>query len=419
MAGRRGPAWLHPGWSWTVGRAWLITALTASVTLILGAVLGALPALLAGSWHDPQTRDQTWVLIGFAAVSLLAAATALVLYRKRRWVLRQNGTAYLIQEQAALWDGQDETPFLDSAGRYFARVVKVPGPGRLGRPWAWPLDADAARWDSKVTDLAHSFLALALDDNQDAHTNTPDGLFVWAWWAVAAAFGMRVTAAQRSLILDIWQRPSHARAGHVEPITRHQRPHRFGYTAPASLAELLPESAPREYTWTAELRTNHLVPAASPLAPHRISVLLLRLGRERWGPLPEVQLESQAAPSPHLDLRDAAGLLPGQSPDVTIHELRCLPPQDGQFPWEAVPSLVEACADWIELKTAELEGDTLLLGTTMLPETALGLGIVAGQVQRTGWPENLWPLVYHRDANALVIPRLNLGTAALRDPDGR
>ena len=45
---RRGPDWLHPGWSWTVGRAWVITALSASVTLILGAVLGALPALLAG-----------------------------------------------------------------------------------------------------------------------------------------------------------------------------------------------------------------------------------------------------------------------------------------------------------------------------------------------------------------------------------
>src|ERR1039457_5897769 len=126
MSRRRGPAWLHPGWSWTVGRAWLITALSASVTLILGAVLGALPALLAGSWHDPQTRDPTWVLIGFAAVSLLAAVTALVLYRKRSWVLRQNGTAYIIQEQAAAWDGQDEKPFLDSAGRYFARVITVP-----------------------------------------------------------------------------------------------------------------------------------------------------------------------------------------------------------------------------------------------------------------------------------------------------
>src|SRR6185437_13252628 len=105
---RRGPAWLHPGWSWTVGGAWVITALSASVTLILGAVLGALPALLAGSWSDPQTRLQTWVLIGFAAAGLVAAIIASVLHRKRRWVLHQNGTAYVIRELASDWDRQDE-----------------------------------------------------------------------------------------------------------------------------------------------------------------------------------------------------------------------------------------------------------------------------------------------------------------------
>jgi hypothetical protein len=34
------------------------------------------------------------------------------------------------------------------------------------------------------------------------------------------------------------------------------------------------------------------------------------------------------------------------------------------------------------------------------------------------WPETMWPLVYQQSADALVVPRLNLGTAALRDPDG-
>ena len=53
----------------------------------------------------------------------------------------------------------------------------------------------------------------------------------------------------------------------------------------------------------------------------------------------------------------------------------------------------------------------------MLPETALGLGITAGQVQRTGWPENMWPLVYQRAAGALVVPRLNLGRGFAPDSD--
>jgi hypothetical protein len=411
---RRGPAWLHPGWSWTVSRAWVITALSASVTLLVGAAVGTLPALLAGNWHDSQTRIQTWVLIGFAAVSLIAAAIAIVLNRKRGWVLGQNGTAYIIQEFAADWARQGERAFLGSAGRHFARVITVPGPGRLGRSWDWPLGEGAQRWDGKVTELAHSFLALASDDNQE----TPDGIFMWAWWAVAAAFGMRVTAAHRDLVLDVWQRPSHGRVGHVEPITWQQRPHRFGQADPAPLAGLQPESAPREFIWPAELTLKRRMPDTAPAAGDRLSVLLLRLGHQRWGPLPDVHAGPEPAHALHLTVDDAAGIASGQSSEVVIHELRCVPPSDGQFPWQAVPSLVAASADWIERKAAELPGHTLLLGTTMPPETALGLGITAGQVHRTRWPENIWPLIYQQSTDAMVVPRLNLGTAALRDPDG-
>jgi hypothetical protein len=79
---------------------------------------------------------------------------------------------------------------------------------------------------------------------------------------------------------------------------------------------------------------------------------------------------------------------------------------------------VAASADWIEHKSAELTGHTVLLGATMLPETALGLGITAGQVKRTQWPKCLWPLVFQQSSDSLAVPRLNLGTAALRDPDG-
>jgi hypothetical protein len=86
--------------------------------------------------------------------------------------------------------------------------------------------------------------------------------------------------------------------------------------------------------------------------------------------------------------------------------------------WSVFPSLVTASADWIECKSAELAGHTVLLGATMLPETALGLGIAAGHAQRTRWPENIWPLVYRTATDSLVLPHLNLGTAAFRDRDG-
>jgi hypothetical protein len=411
---RRGPGWLHPGWSWTVGRAWLITSLSASVTLILGAVLGALPALLAGTWSDPQTRLQTWVLIGFLGASLIAAVTAVVLYRKRRWVLHQNGTAYVIRELAGDWDRQDEKAFLDSAGRYFARVIKVPGPGELGRSWEWPLGPGAQYWDIKTDELARSFQALRSADDP----GTPNGVLMWATWAVAVAFGSRVTALDRDLVLDVWQRPSHGRAGDVAAVMGSQRPHRFGYTEPAPLGVLLPASVPREVTWDAKLTTERTGADARRPAGRRgssLSVLVLRLGSQRWGPLLEVGTESRPAHSLHLHIDDAVGVTAGRSSHITIHELRCVPPPGGQFPWKTVPSLVIALAEWIERKSAELAGHTLLLGATMPPETALGLGITVGNAQRTRWPENIWPLVHQTSSNSLVVPRLNLGRAALRD----
>jgi hypothetical protein len=397
-----------------VGRAWVITALSASVTLILGAVLGALPALLAGSWRDPQTRDQAWVLIGFTVASLAAAVTAVVLYRKRRWVLRENGTAYVIRELAGDWDRQDEQVFLDSAGRRFARVIKVPGPGQLGRPWDWPLGDGAQRWDGKVDELARSFQALRSVDDQ----GTPNGIVMWAPWAVALAFGMRVTAADRDLVLDLWQRPSHGRAGDVKTVIGTRRPHRFGYPEPVRPAGPLPESALPEFEWPVRLKATRQDGAAHPGAGRHVSVLLLRLGYQSWGPLGPVDAEAEAQPDQelHLEVSDAAGVTPHRATGITVYELRLLPASGGLFPWPAIPSLAAAAAVWIERKSAELRGHTLLLGTVMPAEAALGLGIYAGHPQRTRWPENLWPVVFRPATGSLVVPRLNLGTAALRDP---
>lgn len=407
---RRGPDWLHPGWSWTVGRAWVITALSASVTLILGAALGALPALLAGNWSDPQTRLQTWVLVGFAAASLVAATTAVVLYRKRRWVLHQNGTAYVIQELARDWDRQDEKVLLESAGRHFAHVLRVPGPGQSGGPWEWPLGPGAQRWDGKVDELARAFQTLRSADDPA----TPNGILMWASWAVSVAFGMRVTAADRDLVLDVWQRPSHGRTGDSGTPLGAQRPHRFGYAEPVPLAGLLPASTPSEHAWRARLTPTQLGTDAHRTARSRVSVLLLRLGPQKWGPLPEAGTEPHSL---HLEIDDAADVTPHRSCRITIHELRCLPPPGGLFPWHAIPSLIAISAEWIERKSAELADHTLLLGTTMLPETALGLGIIAGRAQRTRWPENIWPLVYRPATDSLVVPHLNLGRAALLHPD--
>ena len=217
-------------------------------------------------------------------VGVAAGGIAVGLYRKRRWVLQQNGTAYVIQELAGDWDRQQEKAFLESAGRHFARVTQVPGPGQLGRPWDWPLNAEARKWDSKVDELIRAFQALRSADDPA----TPNGMLMWCSWAVSVAFGLRVSAADRDLPLDVWQRPSHGRAGNIETAIGAQRPHRFGYDAPVALAELLPSSAPQEFVWPARLETEQLSTRDRSENRRRVIVLLLRFSYQGWGPLPAV-----------------------------------------------------------------------------------------------------------------------------------
>jgi len=339
--------------------------------------------------------------------------TAIVLYRKRRWVLRQNGAAYVIRELASDWDRQDEKAFLDSAGRYFARVIAVPGPSRLGRSWDWPLGPDAQQWDGKVGELALAFQALRFADDP----RSPNGILVWAPWAVAVAFGMRISAADRDLVLDVWQRPSHGRAGDVAAVIGAQRPHRFGYSEPAPLTELLPGSPPLELTWPAVLAATRRAGEQPPIGRRRrVAVLLVRLGHQGWGPVPEAGTGLEAPHGLRLKVSDFVGVSPTRPSRITVHELRCLPSPGEQFPWQAIPSLVAAVIDWTERKAAELADHTLLFGAIMPPEVALGLGISAGRAERTRWPRNMWPLVYQTATSSLVVPHLNLGSAELRAP---
>jgi hypothetical protein len=417
-------SWRHPGWSWTVGRSWLIPAGVAAGTLFLGAALGVVPVVVAGSWHDAQTRDQVWACLGLVAVGAAFLVATAIVYSGRGRLLSRNGTAYIIQEEAREWSSETSAGFLSSAARQFAGIIHVPGPGKLGGHWDWPLGAGAQHWDAKADELVRSFQALHYDDDPE----TPNGIFQWAWWAVAVAFGARVTAADRSLVLDVWQRPSRGRAGSLIPVPWSQRPHRFGQGDPPRLAEILPESAPREFLWPAQLTINTREPAGStsrPVGGPRPGVLLVRLGRQSWGPIPALTAADQkpngaeADRSMSLVLEDAAGLRTNGTSAAEIHELRCEPPAGSTwFPWPAVPSVATEVSAWIRRKRGELTGRPVVLGAVMPPEIALGLGILAGQDSPSGWPIHLWPIVYQRSTDALVVPRLDLGTAAFTGRTG-
>lgn len=408
--------WRHPGWSWTVRHDRLIPGCYWIAGLLIAFALGNMPSLVTADWKSATTWVSLWLSV---AATLLAAAAfgfAEAARRSRDGMIAENGTAYVIQEQARFWDDDKAERFREGIRRHFARVIQVPGPVEASRGWDWSLDGDAWHWDARVDELVRAFRVLSIDAARDG-TVTPDGVFLWAYWAVAAAFGMRVTAADRGPVLDVWQRPSRARAGEVDPAIWSLRPLRF-VPAFAVGTDGLRFS---EHVWPASLELSRIAFRGGGTRRgtdgRKVSVLLLRFSAAEWGPLPAV-----TEPAPHnplaLALSFAVSVLPPGSSPAEVHELRCVPPDTpsgAQFPWEQFPALAAEASAWIERKTKKLDGHTLLLGTLLPQEVGLGLGILAGQEsRRASWPDHLWPIL--RDPRGgLVVPNLNLGKAAL-DP---
>jgi hypothetical protein len=325
---------------------------------------------------------------------------------------KQNGTADIIRERARDWSDDEPDGFYVQVWRRFAAVVDVPGPARVNRDgWDWPLDAGARQWSARVDDLVGSFRVLSLADIAGRQAGLPSGVFVTAWWAVALAFGRRVTVADRNLDLYVWQRPSGGRAGKIRPEIWSQRPLQFSGFAgmpPAGLVR-------RELSWGTDLTVVRHGRGGRGVASadEPVSVLLVRFGRTWWGPLPAAGAEPPDAGVFPLTLHDVAGVIPvkGTAP-VCIHELRYTPPADAPgFGWEDFPFLAAEAVAWVQRKTAELAGHVLLLGTVMPNEIALGIGIAAGQESCTGWPAHLWPVMYRKPTDSLVVPFLDVGAA--------
>jgi hypothetical protein len=405
----KGGGWRHPGWSWTVRRGRLITLGAGLGTWLFGVGISVGLVLIQGGLAADSRLRLQWTAFAALGLAIVVWACTWIARAGRARMLTRNGVAYLVRERARDWAQDSPDDFYAEVRERFAEVVTVPRSEEVGQTWDWPLDNSGARlWDAKVTDLVSTFRVLLSAVHarhaEEGTSGVPDAIFVTAWWAVALAFGRRLRLGIRNWELNVWQRPSDARAGKIDPVLWRRRPHQFAgqaVTAPPGLT-------PREFAWDVDLTVSRPdgtageVPSGPP-----VSVLLLRFGRGRWGSL---RLEDPVRPVP-LTLIDAAGVIGvKEAARVLVHELRCVPRDEAPaFDWEDFPFLAAIAVDWIQRKAGELEGRTLLLGATVPNEVALGIGIAAGRPACDGWPSSMWPVIYRQPTDTLVVPRLDLG----------
>jgi hypothetical protein len=421
-------SWLrHPSWAWTVRRAAPLAVIASLAGWFFGVGIGKILELLGGGLKGDEVRNAYWIMGAGLAVAAVLYLFTLVARRGRDRMLRTNGTAFVVMEKVADWTRHfDHGDFYRQARRRFSRVVEVPGPGQLGAAWEWPLDSRARYWEQRFSELVASFRALYQAETRQTDTGTAGaratGVFVTAAQPVAMALGYRLRSAVLDSVLAVWQRPSNLRAGKVDPVIWGQRGHLYDKLDRLPKPEKV--TAPEKYVWDVTLtvdRSKADPDLPVPVGEGPVSLLLIRFGGQQWAELPGLPSEPGTpgieAPGPvAITLHDLAGVIPVKEKTTThLHELRCVPPGT-QFAWDDSPYLVNEAVAWIRAKTEELRGHTLLLGTAMPNDVAIGIGLAAGLPACEGWPEDLWPIVHRNATGTRVVPRLNLGHSAAAEP---
>ena len=411
---------------------WLTGVLFVIATSLLSGSLGTLPGALDAS----PGRHGIWELWTVRLTIVFGAAGLLLLsWAARRWhvhgtVLEERGTAYVIDERAALWRHEEKTAVLAEVGGGFAAALLVPGPRELGEDWEWTADAGhAPHWNTRIDQLVNSFWAVHYNDNKV----TRNAVFVWAPWPVAMAFGARATALGRGLVLHVRQRPSYGAAGPHRLPRLHDRAHDFrGAGSLVALRDISPRHEPAEMAGTLTItfesmdtrRSGHHIRHSSHSRVKDADVLLLVV-RVTHGPVGPIAMDLTGTEPFTLEVSPS---LAGHAISDGVHavpaaELRLGPDDPGkpvpELAWKAFPSAASVIADWVVRQAAEHQARTVLMATRMPQELAVGLGIQLtqrswGRGDGARWPMHVYPIVQVGGSDRLAVPDLQLGAAAVQ-----
>ena len=433
MAGRcQGTACPRP-----LRRPWLTGVLFAGATALLSGALGTLPGALDAP-ADPHGIWALWTIrltVVFGALGLVLLFMAAWRWHVRETLLEEHGTAYVINERAALWRHEEKTAVLAEVSSGFAAALMVPGPRELGEDWEWVADAGhGPHWNDRIDQLVNSFWSVHYNDSKV----TRNAVFVWAPWPVAMAFGARATARGRGLVLHVRQRPSYGAAGPHRLPRLDDGAHDFrGTENLPALRDISPRHEPAEISGTLTVmfepmdapneearRSGHRHGRSTDSRVKDADVLLL-IVRVTHGPVGPITMDlTDTGPfileiSPGL----AGHAIPAGVHRVSTVELRLGSDGADQKPmpelaWKAFPSAASVIAGWIARQAAEHKARTVLLAARMPQELAVGLGIqltqrswARGDGER--WPRHVYPVVQVAGSDRLAVPDLALGAAAV------
>lgn len=416
----RGGRLLSRARRWIVGSVGLpvISLCYAVGTVVAGAAAGVLPTIAV---KRPADLLHPW-LVTYVAVAVSAYLVGAALWWWRSRLRRTRGIAYIVREVAYDWNREDKERFLSDVQDRFAAVRFLPAVRTFDGAAHWPHGSDASRWETDVDDMVRQF-EMVDHDRDGRDRQLPRSLFMWAPFPVAAAFGRRVTSADRGRRLLVRQRDSNGRQGDLQVAQVDAAGYSFRDAVPIVGGGPGHEARVLEHRVT--LRTSRNGPVTGTV-PTTVLVLVLRTNHQSFSPLPAIPVDlperpdqtepaAQAARTPGgdgapltIEVHDAAGLGLSETVSATLREWRYLPrPGETYHHWRDFPQLVAAAVQWVAEQAAAAPDATILLGALLPQEASIGLGIRS--VRQPDWPSKLWPLHFDRKNNAYTIPRLNLG----------
>lgn len=371
-----------------------VAFLVAIGTAFGGACLGALADYL-----DDPNSGRLWVLLAYGAFTVVCFGLALHYFRRRRGLLEERGTAYLIIEPGETWDVVETRTFEEQIRNDFAQVLVVPSGRDTGVPRPWSRTPQGAgAWKIAIEQLAASLMAVRHNDDH----RTADALFLWSDGVVAAGLGQQLSGRLRDAQIRVRARPSTTGFGGKTPLERPWRQEGHSFRDGVDLrAGRLTVTKPVDRHLTLKNCTDEET---------QTFILLARCTHNphAWGQVLDRDLREQ--PTEPLPVHNGSGL--NLSSTATVREIHIDPPKAGvtdssepSHHWADYPELAEWVASFWRDESAAIrtktENAVVLLAAEVPMEVSYGLGVRAHYMYKLEKPGAL--CFYDNKVNALIV----------------